>query len=395
MSIRVMSRVWDHSQADGSQLLLMLAIADRSDDDGVCWPGIAYLAKKTRVSERQVKRMIKTAESAGEIYVRRSGGRARTNLYFVTAGLPAKAITEILVNHYLLRMDRPQAVQVSGTLIALQKGDTGVTLKKGDTSVTLKPPKGDTQGLKVTPRAAKGDTQGQKGDIAMSPDSSIDPSLKHPSYDSREREQALAIFHQATGRRPLPDQTDLVVSTILEHKLTPEELADYWTEWHIVRAHRAQNLSWLTEWAVLGRIPGRKVPRAQDPPQQWVPDDYTPPDLPARRKPPPQHPSVGWKVSPESSFTAALAWEFALGELQREMPKGAFDSYVAPIWLYEFTPDACAFRVVAGNPYACDWLEARIKTTVETILTGLCNSNRQAQVEFIPADQIPPQEPAE
>jgi len=40
MSIKVMSYVWEASKAKGSELLLLLAIADHAADDGYCWPGI-------------------------------------------------------------------------------------------------------------------------------------------------------------------------------------------------------------------------------------------------------------------------------------------------------------------------------------------------------------------
>jgi hypothetical protein len=40
MSIKVMSLVWEKSQAKGKELLLMLAIADFADDWGEAFPGI-------------------------------------------------------------------------------------------------------------------------------------------------------------------------------------------------------------------------------------------------------------------------------------------------------------------------------------------------------------------
>ena len=57
MSIKVMSAVWEHSKMKGSALLLQLAIADFADDAGIAFPGTETLAKKIRMSERQVKRL--------------------------------------------------------------------------------------------------------------------------------------------------------------------------------------------------------------------------------------------------------------------------------------------------------------------------------------------------
>lgn len=50
MSIKLMSEVWEKAPVDGSALLLLLALADRASDEGVCWPSIKTLATKTRRS---------------------------------------------------------------------------------------------------------------------------------------------------------------------------------------------------------------------------------------------------------------------------------------------------------------------------------------------------------
>lgn len=75
MSIRVMSAVWERSAHSGSALLLMLAIADFARDDGVAWPSLSTLAGKTRMSDRQIRRLVLACESSGELDVDRSRGR--------------------------------------------------------------------------------------------------------------------------------------------------------------------------------------------------------------------------------------------------------------------------------------------------------------------------------
>ncbi len=46
MSIRVMSLVWSKAPVEGSELLLLQALADTADDLGTSYPGIPYLAVK-------------------------------------------------------------------------------------------------------------------------------------------------------------------------------------------------------------------------------------------------------------------------------------------------------------------------------------------------------------
>lgn len=59
MSIKVMVKVWDcPGIGGGSELLAMLALADWSDDEGRCWPSMASIAKKTRLSRSQAQRIV-------------------------------------------------------------------------------------------------------------------------------------------------------------------------------------------------------------------------------------------------------------------------------------------------------------------------------------------------
>ena len=85
MSIAVMSEVWKSSSLKGSRLLLLLAIADHADDDGVAWPGIDSLARKTRMSRRQTITNIQALIEAGELELLDPGGLGAkdTNKYRV------------------------------------------------------------------------------------------------------------------------------------------------------------------------------------------------------------------------------------------------------------------------------------------------------------------------
>jgi len=88
MSIEISTRVWKHSAAKGGNLLVLLAIADNADTEtGEAFPGVAYLAAKTRLSVRGVKYATKNLIEMGELeLVERGGfrqGKATANLYRV------------------------------------------------------------------------------------------------------------------------------------------------------------------------------------------------------------------------------------------------------------------------------------------------------------------------
>ena len=85
MSVKVMARVWAHSQRKDGELLVMLALADFANDAGESWPSIPVLAAKARLTERQTRRVLSKLEEAGEIRrVKSNGGRNRRNHYFIT-----------------------------------------------------------------------------------------------------------------------------------------------------------------------------------------------------------------------------------------------------------------------------------------------------------------------
>lgn len=93
MSIKAMQWVFEHSRATGSARVLMLAIADRANDDGVCWPDKANLAKKVNVTERTIIKLVQQCEELGELSVSlfyRGKERRTANRYIMMALAPAE-----------------------------------------------------------------------------------------------------------------------------------------------------------------------------------------------------------------------------------------------------------------------------------------------------------------
>lgn len=98
MSVKVMSWVWEHSEAKGAARLALLAIADTCNDEGWCYAGQEHLARKTNTTPRSLRKHIRALEEAGELSVQVGGGITtqsgqKTNLcvmngYRFSVGLP-------------------------------------------------------------------------------------------------------------------------------------------------------------------------------------------------------------------------------------------------------------------------------------------------------------------
>jgi len=75
---------------------------------------------------------------------------------------------------------------------------------------------------------------------------------------------------------------------------------------------------------------------------------------------------------------ATQAWQAALGQLQMEMPKAAFDTWVRDAEL--LTYEDGSFTIGVQNAYARDWLDSRLSSTITRLLTGIMN--RTVEIRF-------------
>jgi len=76
---------------------------------------------------------------------------------------------------------------------------------------------------------------------------------------------------------------------------------------------------------------------------------------------------------------AKQAWQSALGQLQMEMPKASFDTWVRDTRIASYVDGL--FTIGVSNAYARDWLESRLSSTVTRLLMGIMN--RAIDVVFV------------
>jgi chromosomal replication initiator protein len=73
------------------------------------------------------------------------------------------------------------------------------------------------------------------------------------------------------------------------------------------------------------------------------------------------------------------AWQAALGQLQMEMSKAAYDTWVRSAELVSY--DSETFKIGVQNAYARDWLDSRLSNKVTRLLTAMMS--RPQTVEFV------------
>ena len=75
MSVKAMSVAWESNLKPGAKLVL-LAIADHADGQGICWPGQDYIAEKCNMNRSTVNQHIGDLVDSGYLFMEK--GRSKT-----------------------------------------------------------------------------------------------------------------------------------------------------------------------------------------------------------------------------------------------------------------------------------------------------------------------------
>jgi hypothetical protein len=152
-----MADVWDSELEGSTATHVMAVLANSADDDGTnCFPGTRLIARRARVSERQVIRTIKALEDGGWLWIlQRGSGKGHRTEY------------RLNVNKLHVQAEKTRAAEQE------RKRCHGVTFSRSK--------------QRVTPERSKGDICAAKGDIGGGPlyvlpviDTSHDPTPPNP-----------------------------------------------------------------------------------------------------------------------------------------------------------------------------------------------------------------------
>src|SRR5512147_2979368 len=88
-------------------------------------------------------------------------------------------------------------------------------------------------------------------------------------------------------------------------------------------------------------------------------------------------------------MTPDQAWQSVLTQLQMDMAKASYDTWVRDTRALSY--DSGILTVAVPNAYARDWLESRLSSTVNRLLIGVLNTS--ACVNFVVAQGEEPAGP--
>lgn len=258
MSVETSNRVWKYSQKGGTPLLLLLAMADWSDDWGYCYPSLEQMAVKCRQTERNILNLIADLEQAGEIrrVARGKGGRGKFSgsVYQVIVGM---SMEEISASEQI----SPKALD---TFAKINIGEMSLPTPRKPKAQTdekisgenFSPEKQNPEFSPVVPCALK--------ELINVNDSTSPPSAIGQQKDLTTEEQAEALYRLVRPTHltlPNSEQRAVALKVLGEYLKrfeTPQSAAtalkSFATEAD-ARGIRQTNLCWLSEWAAVGQIP--------------------------------------------------------------------------------------------------------------------------------------------
>lgn len=261
MSVETSNRVWKQSCKGGTPLLLLLALADWSDDWGYCHPSIEQMAIKCRQTERNILNLIADLEKSSELrrLVRGKGGRGKGSgsVYQVITGMSA---IEVTTSERLSPLAR-------ATLAKLASGEVAPPSVQRSRSETDEKFSGENLSSEKQSRNFSPVSILRLNELINVSDSSTPPSGRTSKNEPSPEERAEALYRLVRpGHITLPNSEQRAVAIrvlgiYLQRHQSPESAAQALKPFAAeadARGIRPTNLCWLSEWAAVGQIPKQR-----------------------------------------------------------------------------------------------------------------------------------------
>lgn len=225
-----MSLVWERAPYSSGSLLVLLALADWSNEDGISWPSMETLATKTRIERRSAQRIVRQLAGDGYIKIEEGGGRGKQHRY----------------------------------LIQIEKMTNCRPLVESETATSTSPfsdEKGDISNTKRATFRAERATFEAETVTPTSPDPLEEP-LEEPSREPTAHASLMAYHSRRIGKIPDGAAQAGAVKWILDAGFSVEQATACY-DFQLTEGWRNGNVSWLTVKPKVGGWVASQRPRPE------------------------------------------------------------------------------------------------------------------------------------
>lgn len=385
MSIDVMSWVWNNAEASGTELLLLLAIADNANSQGEAWPSVHTLSNKIRQTTRNTQIVIRKLEEDGQLLIDPPGKKHRTNTYRIpfTEELQAEALRRAAIIRWVKLLSGIGRAMAFRGKVNHDSGVGGETAFRGGvnhdssepslnhqvvepsekTELLLLPDNDLTWGEYVPPANATPMPSALKDDPGMGQGDEGDS----PPCVSGEV-PGVEIFYAANIAALTPHMSDTLTSAITQYGESEvlyalQQAVEYgkrnWPYAEAIckrRAHQAKDS--------LSRSTGEGLGEGTNDSaiQRFLHRDLMP--EPCAIPEPCQQ-----EVTP--GMTVHNAWQIARVQLELQLDHGSFDTWLRDVTLSGFDPATNTVTFSAQNPIAAEMLQYRLYRNVWRVLADV------------------------
>jgi len=350
----------------GAKLAVFLAIALHANEEGWSWPSYETLSRETGYSLDKIR------DALAELCSLEINGQRILLRY-----QPQQPGGKFATNRYLLFPTPEEVEQFENTGIP-HPGDTGRGFGRGDKTPPRSPWSQNTttdRGGETPPRSPwwQNTTTDRGG---KTPPQTITMLEPEPNFEEEEEEE-----------RDKGCEIDEITRTLQENGVFPENAARIAARMSQAGLTPQDALEIL--WATLQTVAQSGLPEEQTIARAvyrleqgiWDAGERAREAIRRARHRTPS-PGVVSEVGPSDEAQADPAgriWQAVLGELQLEMTRATFET-----WLRNSRLVSCedgVFVIGVANAYARDWLESRLRSVVERVLARV--TGQPAQARFV------------
>lgn len=259
MSVKVSAWIWEHASDPkrhrGTVKLLLLALADHANDNGVCWPAVSTLADKIGETERHTRRLLKELVEAGDVLTAPGGGRGNTTRYAIAIGLSDKQREKLnsVLQNSVSQNTVYENTDIENSVLQGQK-----QCPTGTETVTSGHATEGPNSASERPKVAKKEEDNHHGTI-MEPSNNTRRAVRAPP--SGDHQQLMTAYQEWLGY-PIPNggKEGAAARKLLKAGYTAEQIDDCYHELKSRDFYSRGHLSLQTVHEQIGAVLRKKGP---------------------------------------------------------------------------------------------------------------------------------------